>query len=698
MDYQQQQQGGVGGGNYVQPVAEDPRYSGTQPFQANGAPESNTSAAPAPKTAYSEGGAPTAAGLGAEGQGPDQQSPAAATAGSGTSRLAAVFGNSGFGAKPLQPFPTPSRPPGAVAASEYSKRSERTEQQQQPPLGDQELGAGVAGYGDQGTAGLQQSTNTTSESTSGTVDSLESESQQQNADGFNRGPPAYDEVSNRDELEQTPAPGVVEEDQPQLGTDQVAAAHQPVEEETGPTSNLNQESNLPQEETHDPVLQESQFGADEETPAQTGAPSEQEREHAELDPALIGTAAAAAAAAGKRDETTTQQQPQFDTESAAEESLGDPTAAVQPPVEDRLDDSESVPSGELGDPVEQQTQLGTTDGVPGPTGSELDQIPPSDPVEDQTQHGTDDQLPVEDTPALGGEQETTGSAAEAGVVGTGLVGEKLDEPTQQQTQLGTGGAASEESLERGPEDGGHQQQQPGEGSWDSELHDPVLQQTQLGTESGVQEAPTTGSDDVEQDQTESATPEQQFGNGGPPGFEDSREHLPSATDPQQQQNAEELKSSSNGYEVNDGSSAPGIPNTHLPTAADTTHDDDAVSDGIPTSGGSTLAEPSAAAAASDPAPDTHIDHDDHLNSRDTNIGNNATTNVADSLKGDEIPANLNNGNELPESNEPPATADDPSTTEDDDTRAPAAPAPAPAKKGMFSNLMNKIMPGGTRNA
>lgn len=75
----------------------------------------------------------------------------------------------------------------------------------------------------------------------------------------------------------------------------------------------------------------------------------------------------------------------------------------------------------------------------------------------------------------------------------------------------------------------------------------------------------------------------------------------------------------------------------------------------------------------------------------------ATTNVPDSLNGDEIPANLNNGNELPES-EPPATADDPSTTEDDDTRAPAAPAPAPAKKGVFSNLMNKIMPGGTRNA
>jgi len=38
MDYQQQQQGGVGGGNYVQPTPEDPRYSGTQPFQTNGAP------------------------------------------------------------------------------------------------------------------------------------------------------------------------------------------------------------------------------------------------------------------------------------------------------------------------------------------------------------------------------------------------------------------------------------------------------------------------------------------------------------------------------------------------------------------------------------------------------------------------------------------------------------------------------------
>ncbi len=124
---------------------------------------------------------------------------------------------------------------------------------------------------------------------------------------------------------------------------------------------------------HDPELQESQFGADEETPGQTGAPSEQEREHAKLEPVLIGTTVATA---GRMDKTTTQQQPQFDTESAAEEFVGDATAAVQPLVEDRLDDSESVPSGELGDPVEQQTQLGTTDGYPGPTGSELDQIPP----------------------------------------------------------------------------------------------------------------------------------------------------------------------------------------------------------------------------------------------------------------------------------------------------------------------------------
>ncbi len=112
----------------------------------------------------------------------------------------------------------------------------------------------MAGYGDQGTAGLQQSSNTTSASTAGTVDSLESKSQQQNVDEFNQGPPTYDETSNRDELEQTPTPGAVEGDQPQLGTDQVAAAHQPVEEETGPTSNLNQESNLSQEEMHDPEL------------------------------------------------------------------------------------------------------------------------------------------------------------------------------------------------------------------------------------------------------------------------------------------------------------------------------------------------------------------------------------------------------------------------------------------------------------
>ncbi len=133
MDYQQQQQGGVGGGNYVQPTAEDPRYSGTQPFQTNGAPESNTSVAPAPKIAYSGGGAPPAASLGAEEQSPDQSSPIAATTGFGTSRLAGVFGNSGFGAKSLQSIPTPSRPPGVVAASEYLKRSKPTKQQQ-PPL------------------------------------------------------------------------------------------------------------------------------------------------------------------------------------------------------------------------------------------------------------------------------------------------------------------------------------------------------------------------------------------------------------------------------------------------------------------------------------------------------------------------------------------------------------------------------------
>jgi len=77
----------------------------------------------------------------------------------------------------------------------------------------------VAGYGDQGTVGLQQSTNTTSVSTTGTVNSLESEFQQQNANEFNQRPLAYDETSNKDELEQTPAPGAVEGDQPQFGTD-----------------------------------------------------------------------------------------------------------------------------------------------------------------------------------------------------------------------------------------------------------------------------------------------------------------------------------------------------------------------------------------------------------------------------------------------------------------------------------------------
>jgi len=55
---------------------------------------------------------------------------------------------------------------------------------------------------------------------------------------------------------------------------------------------------------HDPKLQESQFGVDEKNPRQTGAPSEQEREHVELYPMLIGTAAAAAAV-GRMDKTTT---------------------------------------------------------------------------------------------------------------------------------------------------------------------------------------------------------------------------------------------------------------------------------------------------------------------------------------------------------------------------------------------------------
>ncbi len=63
----------------------------------------------------------------------------------------------------------------------------------------------------------------------------------------------------------------------------------------------------------------------------------------------------AATAASRMDKTTTQQQLQFDTESAAEEFVGDATAVVQPLVEDRLDGLESVPSGELGDLVEQQT-------------------------------------------------------------------------------------------------------------------------------------------------------------------------------------------------------------------------------------------------------------------------------------------------------------------------------------------------------
>jgi hypothetical protein len=55
---------------------------------------------------------------------------------------------------------------------------------------------------------------------------------------------------------------------------------------------------------HDPELQESQFGADEETPKQIKAPSKQERKHAELNPVLIGTVAAIA---GRMDKTTTQQ-------------------------------------------------------------------------------------------------------------------------------------------------------------------------------------------------------------------------------------------------------------------------------------------------------------------------------------------------------------------------------------------------------
>jgi len=120
-------------------------------------------------------------------------------------------------------------------------------------------------------------------------------------------------------------------------------------------------------------------------------------------------------------------------------------------------------------------------------------------------------LPIKDTLALRGEQETIKSDAEAGVVRNGFVEEKLDEPTHQQTQLGIGGVAYEKSLEQSPEDGGHQQQQPGEESWNLELHDLVLQQTQLGTESGFQKAPTTESDELEQDQ-----PNRQYQTQTPP--------------------------------------------------------------------------------------------------------------------------------------------------------------------------------------
>jgi hypothetical protein len=51
---------------------------------------------------------------------------------------------------------------------------------------------------------------------------------------------------------------------------------------------------------HDPKLQESQFKANEETPGQTGAPSEQKKEHVELDLVLIGTVV------GRMDKTATQ--------------------------------------------------------------------------------------------------------------------------------------------------------------------------------------------------------------------------------------------------------------------------------------------------------------------------------------------------------------------------------------------------------
>ncbi len=64
----------------MQLAAKDPRYSGTQPFQTNGAPKSNTSVAPAPKTTSSGGGAPPAASLSVEEHSPDQSSPIATRA------------------------------------------------------------------------------------------------------------------------------------------------------------------------------------------------------------------------------------------------------------------------------------------------------------------------------------------------------------------------------------------------------------------------------------------------------------------------------------------------------------------------------------------------------------------------------------------------------------------------------------------
>jgi len=55
----------------------------------------------APKTTYWGGGAPLVASVSAKEKSPNQSSPVVATAGFGTSRLAAMFGNNGFGAKPL---------------------------------------------------------------------------------------------------------------------------------------------------------------------------------------------------------------------------------------------------------------------------------------------------------------------------------------------------------------------------------------------------------------------------------------------------------------------------------------------------------------------------------------------------------------------------------------------------------------------